>query len=180
MKKIILLLFIGLSFSLSAQETTKTKLKPLIENYLKTEPLYRNCVVSDVAITNISILDEKEKNKSLFDFYHAYRLKQIDQIGFVKGKADFIEQHCADNKELFKKYTNEINATMRETVPLVDSLWVIEDSYKVTPINPSTAEYYSATFTFVYTLNGSKVTETNHRILFNNLLEVLHHDFLNR
>ena len=180
MKKIILLLFIGLSCSLFAQETMKTKLKPLLENHLKTEPLYRNCVVSDITITNISILDEKEKNKSLFDFYHAYRLKQIDQIGFIKGKAGFIEQHCADNKELFKKYADEINAAMRETVPLIDSLWVIEDRYKTSPVSSPTTEYYSVTFTFGYTLNGSKVTETNHRILLSSQLEVLHHDFLNR
>ena len=80
MKKSILLLFIGLSCMLSAQETMKAKLKPLIENYLKKEPLYLNCIISDVSITNISIVDEKEKNKSLYDFYHSYRLKQFDEI----------------------------------------------------------------------------------------------------
>lgn len=180
MKKLILLLFIGMSCTLFAQETMKTKLKPLIENYVKRDPLYRNCVVNEVAITNISILDEKEKNKSLSDFYHAERLKEIDQIGFIKGSVDFIKQHCADDKELFKKYVAEINTNLRESVPLIDSLWLMEDKYKTAAMNSSAAEYYLATFTFVYTLNGSKVTEKNHRVMFTNQLDIIHHDYQNR
>src|SRR5688500_6739345 len=101
MKKLLIIICVCFSSALFAQTSTKAKLKPLIEAYLKTEPLYRNTIVSDVVITNISIIDEKEKIKSLYDFYHAYRLKQIEQIGFIKGKADFIEQHTAENKELF-------------------------------------------------------------------------------
>lgn len=180
MKKIFLLVFVCLSCTAFAQETMKAKLKPLIENYLKREPLYHNCVITDVTITNISIIDEKEKNKSLFDFYRSYRLKQIEQISFIKGKADFIEQHCFDNKELFKKYVDEINTTLRETVPLIDSLWLIEDKYKIATVNSVAAEYYLVTFNFIYTLNGSKVTEKGHHAMFGNQLDIIHHDYLNK
>jgi hypothetical protein len=180
MKKLTVIICIGLSSTLFSQETMKGKFKPLIESYLKQEPLYRNCVISDVVITNISIIDEKEKIKSLYDFYHSYRLKQIEQIGFIKGKADFIEQHAAEDKALFKKYAAEINSTMQETVPLIDSLWVLEDKYKTaTPAN-TTTEYYSVTFNFIYTLNNSKVTEKNHRVIFTNDMQIIHHDFVNR
>jgi hypothetical protein len=158
----------------------KEKLKPLIEAYLKTEPLYQNTVISDVVITNISIIDEKEKIKSLFDFYRTYRLQQIEQIGFIKGKASFIEQHTTENKELFKKYVNEIKGTLQETVPLIDSLWVIEDKFKTATAGTSTAEYYLVTFNFIYTLEKSKVVEKNHRVIFTNQLDIIHHDFLNR
>ncbi|MES2619660.1 MAG: hypothetical protein V4615_02330 [Bacteroidota bacterium] len=180
MKKSILIIFVCLASIVSAQETMKAKVKPLIENYLKKEPLYLNCIISDVAITNISIVDEKEKNKNIYDFYHAYRVKQIEQIGFIKGKADFIEQHCGDNKVLFKKYVDEINATLLETVPLVDSLWVLEDKFKTAPVTSTAAEYYLVTFNFNYTLNNSKVVEKNHRVVLTNLLEIIHHDFLNK
>jgi hypothetical protein len=180
MKKFLVIGCIGLSSILSAQETTKGKLKPLIESYLKLEPQYRNCIISDVVITNISIIDEKEKIKSLFDFYHTYRLQQIEQIGFIKGKAAFIEQHTAEDKALFKKYVGEINGTLQETVPLIDSLWVLEDKYKTATAGTSTSEYYSVTFNFIYTLNNSKVVEKNHRVIFNKDLAIIHHDFLNR
>src|SRR4051812_27125442 len=116
MKKLLLIICVCVSSFVFSQETMKAKLKPVIESYLKTEPLYRNCVISKVVITNISIIDEKEKLKSLYDFYHTYRIQQIEQIGFIKGKADFIEQRCADDKALFKKYVGEINSTMQETV----------------------------------------------------------------
>lgn len=180
MKKSILIIFVCLAYTLSAQETMKAKMKPIIEKYLKKDSLYMNSVISDVAITNISIVDEKEKNKSIYDFYHAYRIKQIEQIGFIKGKADFIEQHCSDNKVLFKKYVDEINATLAETVPLVDSLWILEDKYKTAPVTSPAAEYYLVTFNFNYTLNTSKVVEKNHRVVLTNQLEIIHHDFLNK
>jgi hypothetical protein len=180
MKKSTLIIFVFLSGILYAQETMKAKLRPLIENQLKLELLYRNCVIGDVTITNISIIDEKEKNKSLYDFYRAYRIKQIEQISFIKGKADFIEQHCVDNKDLFKKYVNEIDSTLIETVPVIDSIWVLEDRYKTMQVSSTPAEYYLVTFNFTYTLNGSKVSEKNHRMMFNSQLNSIHHDFLNR
>jgi hypothetical protein len=180
MKKILVIICVGLSTAAFSQVTMKEKLKPLIEAYLKTEPLYKNTVISEVVITNISIIDEKEKIKSLFDFYHAYRLKQIEQIGFIKGKADFIEQHTAENKELFRKYVGEINTTLQETVPLIDSLWLIEDKWKTATPGTSTAEYYLVTFNFIYTLDKSRVVEKNHRVIFTSQMDIIHHDHLNR
>src|ERR1041385_4283180 len=173
MKKSILLAFICFSAGSFAQETMKAKLKPLIEKYLKTEPLYRNCIINEVTITNISIIDEKEKTKSLYDFYHATRLKEIDQISFIKSNVEFIEQHCLDNRELFKKNIDEMNATLKESVPLVDSLWLIEEKYKTAPATSSSTEFYLVTFTFVYTLNNSKVTEKNHRMMFTGQFDII-------
>ena len=178
MKKFVILAFVFVSYAASAQQTMKEKLKPLIEKYLKTDPLYHNCVVTDVVITNISILDENEKNKSLFDYYHTYRLQELEQIGFIKGKAEFIEQHCADNKELLNKYVDEINGTLKETVPLIDSLWVLEDKYKMPVRDTTAAEYYLVTFNLVYLLDKSRVEESNHKIIFNQQLEAIHHDYL--
>ena len=179
MKTVVLLILVCFSPVLFAQETMKEKLKPRITNYLKAEPLYRSTIINDVIISNISILDEKEKNKSLYDFYHSYRITQLEQIGFIKGKASFIEQYCAENKVLYKKYIGEIKAALLETAPLIDSLWVIEDQYKAAP-NTSNQEYYLVTFDFKYTLGDSKVTEKNHRVLFTNQFDIIHHEYLNK
>lgn len=182
MKRALPFLLLTLLIKVSVcQESTKDKVKPIVLNYLKTVPQLKGSEVTSIEINSVSLIDEKEKNSHFFNFYNSFRLNQVEQIELIKLSAEAIVREGKYNsltRKDFDKRIVEIKKVLQTKVPLIDSLWTLEEKYKNPQSNGNTQEYYFVTFTFTTLTSGTKLTNEDYKMILTKELKVLLYDFM--
>ncbi len=167
--------------TLLCQESILGKVKPIVLNHLKTAPQLKGSEIAGIEINSVSKINEKEKNNYFYNFYNAFRLNQVEQIELIKLSAETIIDRGKYNdlkRKDFNKAIGEIKKVLQKTVPLIDSLWTLEEKYKNLQPNDNTQEYFLVTFSFNTITSGVKLTNEDYKMILDKDLKVLLYDFM--